>query len=64
MDRDELFHQWGPQLLEATCLVLLDEINILRDQLSLPQRTKEQALNAVASELTDCPPYSWMENIT
>lgn len=58
--RDETMQQFGPILLEALALLLLDEINILRNAAGLPPRTKQQALDAINNHVQSLPPYDWM----
>lgn len=53
-------HQFGPILLEALALVLFDEVNILRAQLGLPPRTKQQLLDTINNHTSTLPLYDWM----
>jgi len=62
MTRNELYRRFGPQLIEAIVLVVKDEINIIRTQLGLSERTNEQIRNVVSSKLESLPDYDWMES--
>lgn len=57
--RDQTYHRFGPILLESLSLVLLDEINTLRDNQGLPALTEEDLLASVANHLSSLPPYDW-----
>jgi hypothetical protein len=59
--RDDLLIKFGPKLLEAFTLMLLDEINILRAQLSLSPRTAQQLLTQLSNHVTTIPDYDWMD---
>ena len=58
--REELHKRFGPLLLEAAELVNKDEINILRQHLGLPERTGQQALDAIENKLNQLSEYEWM----
>ena len=58
--RDEIMSRFGPLLLEAFALMVLDEINILRQQLGLQPRTPQQLLNQIGNHSTTLPKYDWM----
>ena len=58
--REELYRKFGPLLVEAIVLIIKDEINILRVNAGLPERTNEQILVAVNNKLSSLPQYSWM----
>ncbi len=60
MDREQLYRQFGPKLTEAVVRVMIDEINILRTQHGLNERTKTQAIYSVQSELDALQNYDWM----
>lgn len=58
--RDVTYEKFGPLLMEALFDCMLDEINRLRAQLSLPQIPKAEFLgrsNNIQNHLT---PYNWM----
>ena len=58
--RDQLYKAFGPKLIEALMRVLLDEINVLRAHAGLPERTREQAIEAIRNEYLSIPNYDWM----
>jgi putative Mn2+ efflux pump MntP len=58
--REELYKQFGPKLLDAVVRVMASEINILRVKEGLPERTNEQILTAITNELNNIPDYNWM----
>ena len=60
MEREKLYQCFGPKLLEAIVLIIKDEINLLRTELGLPERTNEQIVNAVSAKLESLPDYDWM----
>lgn len=60
MTREELYRKFGPLLIEAIVLIIKDEINILRTELGLPERTNEQIRIAVSDKLFSLPKYDWM----
>lgn len=59
--REDLYHKFGPMLIEAVCLVVKDEINLLRVEAGLPVRTNEQLINAIDSKLETIEKYKWMD---
>lgn len=59
--REELYQHFGPLLIEAIVLIIKDEINLLRVEVGLPERTNEQILNAVDSKLSSLSKYDWMD---
>jgi len=59
--RDDTMHMFGPILLEAFALMVLDEVNIIRQQLGLPLRTKQQLLQTINNHTTTLQPYDWMK---
>lgn len=62
MPREDLYKKFGPMLIEALALVMLDEINALRASLSLPLRTKQQLVNALKAKLDSLSKYDWMND--
>lgn len=58
--RDETMRKFGPILLEAFAIMVLDEINILRSQVGLPPRTKQQILDQINNHVSTLPLYDWM----
>ena len=61
MTRDDVYSMFGPKLLEAIALIIKDEINTLRAEHSLPDRTNQQILNAIEAKLETLSDYDWME---
>jgi hypothetical protein len=59
--RDQLYRHFGPRLVEAIVRKLFDEINVLRANAGLPERTVQQAIDAVKGELDNIPAYDWEE---
>ena len=62
MGRENLYKQFGPMLMEALALVVLDEINELRTRASLPPRTKAQLVSGLEMKLTSLDKYDWMND--
>ena len=60
MTRDEAYRHFGPKLIEAIVRKIVDEINIIRARESLPERTKQQIIDAIVSEYQSLPDYDWM----
>ncbi len=60
MTREELYRRFGPKLIDALAQVMLDEINILREEVTLPEREPQQMIAAIANELENIPDYDWM----
>ena len=54
--------QFGPKLVEALAMLVLDEINILRDQHGLAPRTMAQALDRIQNHLSTLDDYDWMHD--
>lgn len=61
--RDELFRKFGPKLLEAMFMTLLDEINTLRPGLGQPTITMTDLMNNASNHVTEIPNYKWMSDI-
>ena len=59
-ERDNLFQQFGPILLEAFMIMVLDETNRLRKKLNMTQLTQLDVLNEISNHLSELQPYSWM----
>lgn len=58
--RDDLFHQFGPLLLEALFDFLLDNVNALRAEQGGPPITKDDYLTLLSNHITELEPYDWM----
>ena len=57
--RDTLYRQFGPKLIEALAEVIKDEINILRAQHGLADRTVGQLATAIEGKLASAIDYDW-----
>lgn len=62
--RETLLRKFGPKLLEALCIVLLQEVNRLRQEVLLPPLTEDDVLTEIETVLETLPDYEWMENGT
>jgi len=60
--RQKLYRKFGSLLIEAIVLIIKDEINILRQQLNLPERTNQQILDVIDNKLNQLEKYDWMKN--
>jgi len=60
MTREELYHKFGPLLLDAVTQIIKDEMNLLRSEVGLPPRTNTQLINAISDKLESMPLYVWM----
>jgi len=60
LTREELYKMFGPLLLEAIVLCAKDEINILRVELGLSERTNEQIRASLENKLSTLSKYDWM----
>jgi len=58
--REELYKSFGPVLLEAIVLIIKEDINLLRVEHGLPERTNEQIMNAIKLKLDALSVYDWM----
>lgn len=58
--RDDTFRQFGPILLEAQTLVLLDQINVLRKEQGMPEITEQDLIDSLNNHLNELEPYDWM----
>lgn len=58
--RDTSMQKFGPKLIEAIVLLILDEINILRAEHSLPERTTTQLLTQLSDQVDEISDYDWM----
>lgn len=61
-NRSKVFRQFGPFQNEGMLLMILDEINILRAEVGLPPRTKQQVLDELDNHQNHLEPYDWMES--
>jgi len=58
--RAELYRKFGPLLLDAVVQIIIDEINTLRVNAGLSERTNAQAVDAIAAKLDTMSQYDWM----
>lgn len=61
MTREELYQRFGPMLIEAIVIITKNEINLLRIQLGLPERTNQQLIDAIENRLLQLEKYNWMK---
>lgn len=59
-DRNETYQKFGPILLESVCLVILDQINILRKEQGMKKITEQDVLDNLNNHLNELQPYDWM----
>lgn len=57
--RGDLYGQFGPKLVEAVVTLMLEEINTLRTQASLPTYTPQQMMDALDTKLAGLDPLPW-----
>jgi hypothetical protein len=60
MNRDDLYRRFGPKLIDALAQVLLDEVNLLRENAGLSPRSGSQVVDAITNKLEGIPDYDWM----
>ena len=60
IDREELYKMFGPMLIEAIVLIIKDEINILRVEVGLSERTNQQLIDSINNRLSSLSKYDWM----
>jgi len=59
-ERDELYRKFGPILLEAQTLVLLEQVNMLRVNQGMPEITEQDLIDSLNNHLAELTPYDWM----
>ena len=61
--REELLYheRFGPHLLEAIILIMLDALNVLRSTMSLPDKTLSQITETLENKLSSVLKYNWMD---
>lgn len=59
--RDEHYRKFGPLRSEASELVLLEYINILRKEQGMSPLTQEEYLTLIENHLAQLKPYDWMK---
>lgn len=57
--RDKYYGKFGPRMIEATINTILKEINRLRVEVGLTERTKAEMLNALETEYKSLPDYDF-----
>jgi len=62
--RDELFQKFGPILLEAFMILVLEESNRIRRHVGMPEITKQDVLDQINNHLSELQPYDWMREET
>lgn len=60
-DRETLFRQFGPKLLEAMFLVLIDQINLLRSKQNLKSITMQEIIDLIDNRVESISDYDWMK---
>lgn len=60
-DRNQTFAKFGPILLEAACLVIVELQNDLRREQGLPEITEQDVLDKLNNHLGELQPYDWMQ---
>lgn len=63
MTRAELYRRFGPKIVEAVVLIIKDEINLLRAEHNLPERTNQQIIDAIETKLETLSDYDWMSDV-
>lgn len=58
--RDELFQKFGPKLIEAMFLCLLEEINTLRPGQGHPTIEMQDLIDIASNHSDSLPDYEWM----
>jgi len=58
--RDDTYRKFGPILLEALCLVLLNHINQLRNEQGMPEITEQDIIDELNNHLAELEQYDWM----
>lgn len=60
-DRNDTYQKFGPLLLEAQILVLLEHVNHLRKEQGMPEITEQDLIDSLNNHLGELQPYGWME---
>lgn len=60
-DRNDTFQKFGPILLEAACLVIIDLQNELRRNQGMPEITEQDVIDLLNNHLGELEPYDWMK---
>ncbi len=64
LTRNDTYRHIGPILLESLCLVLLEQINALRNEQGMPVITEQDIIDSLNNHLTELEPYDWMTEET
>ncbi len=56
-NRNTLYNYFGPLRSEASDLVIMDELNLIRTELGLPPRDEQQMIDAMEIKLHSLPDY-------
>lgn len=59
--RDDTYAKFGPMLLEAMLLVILEHINVLRNEQGMPEITEQDLIDSLNNHLSELTPYNWMD---
>jgi len=57
--REDVYRQFGPVLLEAIVILLNDELNVLRAEAGLPEKTHEDLLDGLDAKAKELPIPEW-----
>ena len=61
--RSELYANFGVELLEAITLIIKDEINILRVEAGLEERTNQQLINSIKNRMDTEPEFPYAQEM-
>lgn len=64
LTRNDTYKHFGPILIESLCLVLLEQINALRNEQGMPEITEQDILDNLNNHLSELEPYDWMTEET
>lgn len=59
--RDDLFRKFGPLLLEALIMAIIEEQNEHRRARGWPDITVQEVVDRMENHITELVPYDWME---
>ena len=60
LSREDTYRKFGPILLESLCLVLLEQINLLRKEQGMKEITEQDIIDSLNNHLSELEPYAWM----
>lgn len=58
-NRERLYEQFGPKLIEALTIIIKDEINVLRTKEGLPEKDNQQIINTLSNKLNELDDYEF-----